>query len=41
MANTNLNAEPLPQRDPGATFRKPPATVGKPKPAPQPQPTAA
>lgn len=29
---TSSNSTPLPQRDPGATFRKPPATVGKPKP---------
>lgn len=26
--------EPLPQRDPGATFRKPPATVAAPRPVP-------
>jgi hypothetical protein len=30
--------EPLPTRDPGATFRKTPATVGKPKPKPKPVP---
>ncbi|MFE1321623.1 hypothetical protein [Kitasatospora phosalacinea] len=29
---TSSNSEPLPRRDPGATFRKPPATVGKPGP---------
>lgn len=33
--------DPLPQREPGKTFRKPPATVGKPKPVPQPQTSAA
>ncbi|PJN22402.1 RNA polymerase sigma factor [Kitasatospora sp. CB02891] len=33
----NGDSEPLPQRDPGKTFRQPPATVGKPKPVPQPQ----
>lgn len=34
------DAEQLPQRDPGKTFRKPPATVGKPKPAPEKQAAA-
>ncbi|MFI1520625.1 hypothetical protein [Kitasatospora cineracea] len=34
-------ADPLPRREPGETFRKPPATVGKPKPIPQPQTSAA
>ncbi len=35
------NSPALPQRDPGKTFRKPPATVGRPKPVPQPEPQPA
>ncbi len=30
-----VSADPLPQRDPGKTLRRTPATVGRPKPAPQ------
>ncbi|KDN84399.1 RNA polymerase sigma factor [Kitasatospora cheerisanensis] len=33
--------DPLPQRNPGETFRKPPATVGRPKPVPPPAQQAA
>ncbi|MFJ8437653.1 hypothetical protein [Kitasatospora griseola] len=38
---TLSSTAPLPQRDPGKTFRQPPATVGRPKPVPQPEPQAA
>ena len=30
--STSSNSDPLPRRDPGATFRRQPATVGKPGP---------
>ncbi len=30
-----VSADPLPQRDPGKTLRRTPATVGRPKPAPR------
>lgn len=29
---TSSDSDPLPRREPGQTFRKPPATFGKPKP---------
>lgn len=35
------STDPLPRRNPGETFRKPPATVGRPRPVPQPQRSAA
>jgi hypothetical protein len=39
MTRTNSSArptaEPLPQRDPGKTLRRTPATVGRPKPTPR------
>ena len=41
MTRTNSSArprpapDPLPQRDPGKTLRRTPATVGRPKPAPR------
>ncbi|WP_282204517.1 hypothetical protein [Kitasatospora fiedleri] len=34
---TSSNSTPLPRRNPGETFRQPPATVGKPLSAPRPK----